>query len=156
VLAAAALVILLAVAGVVAANKLSAKTPVPPAAPTASETGSTAATSGPTSSATPSPSATASGPAAVVQAYYAAINNHDCGTAWSLGGDNISTAQGQTYQQFCQGFSTTSHDVLTVDSVAGDAVSVTILAEHTDGSSQTYQGTYVVRDGVIDSGSVHG
>ena len=87
----------------------------------------------------------------MVQAYYAAINNHDCGTAWSLGGDNISAANGQTYQQFCQGFSATSRDVLTVGSVAGDTVTVTILAEHTDGSSQTFQGSYVVRNGVIDS-----
>jgi hypothetical protein len=89
-----------------------------------------------------------------VQAYYAAINDHHCGTAWSLGGDNISAAQGETYQQFCQGFSTTSHDFLTVDSVAGNTVTVTVVAEHTDGSSQTYRGSYVVGNGVIDSASV--
>jgi len=71
-----------------------------------------------------------------------------------LGGDNLSASQGQTYQQFCQGFSTTSHDTLTVDSVSGNTVTVTIVAQHTDGSSQTYQGSYVVSDGVIQSASV--
>jgi hypothetical protein len=159
ILGAVALGVVLAVAGFVAASRLSAKTPVPPAS-TAPPAAGPATTSHPAPSATPSPSGTGSaglagsGPAAVVQAYYAAINNHDCGTAWSLGGDHISAASGQTYQQFCQGFSATSRDVLTVGSVAGDTVTVTILAEHTDGSSQTFQGSYVVRDGVIDSASV--
>jgi hypothetical protein len=63
-------------------------------------------------------------------------------------------AQGQTYQQFCQGFNSTSHDSLTVDSVAGNTVAVTIVAEHADGSSQTYRGSYVVGNGVIQSASV--
>ena len=112
------------------------------------------ASSGPASSAAPSPPATPTGPAAVVQAYYAAINNHDCGTAWNLGGDNLSAARGQTYQQFCQGFNSTSHDIVTVDSVAGDTVAVTIVARQTDGSSQTYRGSYVVGNGVIQSASV--
>jgi len=89
-----------------------------------------------------------------VQAYFAAINHHDCGTAWNLGGDNLSAGRGQTYQQFCQGFDTTSHDIITVDSVAGNTVNVTIVAEHTDGSSQTYRGSYVVGSGVIESASV--
>jgi hypothetical protein len=156
-----ALGVVLAVAGFVAANELSANTPVPPAASTARPlAASPTVTSHPAPSATPSPSgagtarSAGSGPAAVVQAYYAAINNHDCGTAWSLGGDNISAANGQTYQQFCQGFSTTSRDVLTVDSVVGDTVTVTVLAQHTDGSSQTFQGSYVIRNGMIDSASV--
>ena len=147
----------LAVAGFVAASKLSANTPVPSSSTAPPVAASPTTTSHPAPSATPSPSPTGpagSGPAAVVQAYYAAINNHDCGTAWSLGGDNISAAHGQTYQQFCHGFSTTSRDVLTVDSVAGDTVAVTILAQHTDGSSQTFQGSYVVRNGMIDSASI--
>jgi eukaryotic-like serine/threonine-protein kinase len=160
ILAAVALVVVLAVGGFVAANRLSAKTPAPPASTTPPPATSPATTSSSASSAAPSPSGTGSagsagsGPAAVVQAYYAAINDHNCGTAWSLGGDNISAANGQTYQQFCQGFSATSRDVLTIDSVAGDTVTVTILAEHTDGSSQTFQGSYVVSNGVIDSASI--
>jgi hypothetical protein len=160
ILGAVALVVVLAVAGFVAANRLSANTPAPPASTAPPPAASPATTSPPASSAAPSPSGTGSaglagsGPAEVVQAYYAAINNHNCGTAWNLGGDNISAANGQTYQQFCQGFSDTSRDVLTVDSVAGDTVTVTVLAEHTDGSSQTFQGSYVVSNGVIDSASI--
>jgi eukaryotic-like serine/threonine-protein kinase len=160
ILAAVALGVVLAVAGFVAANRLSAKTPAPPVSTTRPLAASPAPTSHPAPSATPSPSGTGSaglagsGPAAVVLAYYSAINNHDCGTAWSLGGSNISAANGQTYQQFCQGFSTTTRDVVTVDSVAGDTVAVTIVAEHTDGSAQTFQGSYVVSNGVIDSASV--
>jgi eukaryotic-like serine/threonine-protein kinase len=160
ILGAVALVVVLAVAGFVAANRLSANTPAPPASTAPPPAASPATTSPPASSAAPSPSGTGSaglagsGPAEVVQAYYAAINNHNCGTAWNLGGDNISAANGQTYHQFCQGFSDTSRDVLTVDSVAGDTVTVTVLAEHTDGSSQTFQGSYVVSNGVIDSASI--
>ena len=164
VLAAVAVGVLLAVAVAVAVTRLSAAHPAPSAglaagsstvaSHPASPAPSGPASSGPSSSAAPSPSATPSGPAAVVQAYYAAINHHDCGTAWNLGGDNLSAAQGQTYQQFCQGFSTTSHDILTVDSVAGNTVTVTIVAEHTDGSSQTYRGSYLVGNGVIESASV--
>jgi serine/threonine protein kinase len=163
-LAAAVFGVLLAAVAAVAVIRLSAAHPTPSAglaagsstvaSHPASPIPSGPASSGPASSAAPSPSATPSGPAAVVRAYYAAINNHDCGTAWNLGGDNLSAVQGQTYQQFCQGFNNTSHDSLTVDSVAGSTVTVTIVAEHTDGSSQTYRGAYVVGNGVIQRASV--
>ena len=164
VLAAVAFGVVLVVAVAIAVTRLSAAHPGPSAGLAAgsstvashpvSPTPSGPASSAPASSAAPSPSATPSGPAAVVQAYYAAINNQDCGRAWNLGGDNLSAAQGQTYQQFCQGFSTTSHDILTVDSVAGNTVTVTIVAQHTDGSSQAYRGSYLVGNGVIQSASV--
>ena len=159
VLATAALGVLLAVAVAVAVIRLSAAHRAPSAglaagSSTVASHPASPAPSGSASSAAPSPSATPSGPAAVVQAYFAAINRHDCGTAWNLGGDNLSAGRGQTYQQFCQGFDTTSHDTITVDSVAGNTVTVTIVAEHTDGSSQTYRGSYVVSSGVIESASV--
>jgi serine/threonine protein kinase len=174
VLAAAAFGVLLVAAVSVAVIRLSATHPTPSAGLAAGSSTVTShsaspatsgpassgpassgpASSGPASSGPPSPSVTPSGPAAVVQAYYAAINNHDCGTAWNLGGNNLSAARGQSYQQFCQGFSSTSHDIVTVDSVAGDTVAVTIVAQQTDGSSQTYQGSYIVGNGVIQSASV--
>jgi hypothetical protein len=156
VLGAAALLVVLAVVGVVAVSKLSAKPPAPSPTPTGAATSHSAAP-GPTASsppATQSQPAAASGPAAIVQDYFAAINKHDCATAWNLGGNNISAAKSQNYQQFCQGFSTTSHDDLTVDSVSGNTVAVTIVAHNTDGSSQTFRGTYVVGNGVIDSATV--
>jgi hypothetical protein len=150
------------VLGGAVAGKLLATTSAPPAtsaglaadSPTGASRPASPATPSQPSSAAPSVSATRSGPAAVVRAYYAAINNHDCGRAWSLGGDHLSAAQGQTYQQFCQGFSTTSHDTVTIESVAGNTVTVTIVAEQTDGTLQTYRGSYVVGNGVIDSASV--
>jgi eukaryotic-like serine/threonine-protein kinase len=158
---AVALGVLLVVAGVVAASKLSAKTPAPQATSAGLIAGGSASASASASSAPPSPSpsatpsrAAAPGPAAVVRAYYAAINNHDCGRAWSLGGNHLSAARGQTYQQFCQGFSATSHDTLTVESVTGNTVTVTIVAEQTDGTSQTFKGSYVVGNGMIKSASV--
>jgi hypothetical protein len=162
VLGAVAFAVLLAVAGGVAVSRLSAKAPEPPGTSAGLVAGSsTSATPSPSSSApslsptvTPSPSTAGSGPAAVVRAYFAAINNHDCGRAWNLGGDNISAAQGKTYQQFCQGFSTTSHDIVTVESVSGHTVTVTIVAEQSDGSSRAFRGSYVVGNGVIESASV--
>jgi hypothetical protein len=153
VLGGVALVVALAVAGLVAAHMLSAKSPAPPVKSARLAAGSPTASPAPPSP-SPSPSVSASDPAAVVRDYFAAINSRDCAAAWNLGGDNISAAKGQTYQQFCQGFSTTSHDDLTVDSVAGRTVIVTIVARNTDGSSHTFRGTYVVRNGVIDSATV--
>ncbi len=49
-----------------------------------------------TSSPTPTPSPSATGPAAVVLAYFAAIDQRDFETAWSLGGDNL----GEDYDSF--------------------------------------------------------
>jgi hypothetical protein len=38
--------------------------------------------------------------------------------------------------------------------VTGNTVTVTIVAEQTDGTSQTYKGSYVVGNGAINSASV--
>src|SRR6516225_6878562 len=99
VLAIAALGVLLAVAVAVAVIRLSAAHRAPSAglaagSSTVASHPASPAPSGSASSAAPSPSATPSGPAAVVQAYFAAINRHDCGTAWNLGGDNLSDGRG--------------------------------------------------------------
>jgi eukaryotic-like serine/threonine-protein kinase len=160
-----ALVIVLAASGAVAAVKLSAKNngttgqagggTTSASAPQSTAAPSTASAS-PTQTATATATATATTPAGVVQAYYAAINNHNCNAAWRLGGDNISAANGQSYQQFCQGFSNTSHDYLTVNSVSGNTVNVSIVAQQTDGSSKNFTGSYVVGNGVIQSASIQG
>ena len=89
--------------------------------------------------------ATALGPAAAVQAYFAAINAHNYARAWALGGKNT----GGSYSSFANGFSGTAKDSVTVVSVAGDAVSVKLAATQTDGSVKYYQGTYTVTNGVI-------
>jgi cytoskeletal protein RodZ len=85
------------------------------------------------------------GPAATVRAYVAAINGHDYVRAWSLGGQNA----GGSYSGFVSGFSTTATDTLTVVSVSGDVVTARLTAVQTDGTVDTYQGTYTVHHGVI-------
>jgi serine/threonine protein kinase len=89
-------------------------------------------------------------PAATVQAYFAAINDHDYGKAWDLGGKNT----GSSYSKFKSGFSDTARDDLTVVSVAGDVVSVRLDATQTDGSVHHFQGTYTVSNGVITQSQI--
>jgi hypothetical protein len=83
--------------------------------------------------------------AATVRAYYAAINNHRYARAWRLGGRNT----GQTYRAFASGFAGTAHDTVTIQSVSGDVVTARLVAEQTDGTVKTYQGSYTVEGGVI-------
>jgi transcriptional regulator with XRE-family HTH domain len=91
------------------------------------------------------PARTLAGPAATVRAYVAAINGHDYARAWSLGGRNT----GRSYPSFVSGFSTTARDTLTMVSVSGDVVTARLTAQQTDGTVDTYQGTYTVDSGVI-------
>lgn len=84
-------------------------------------------------------------PAATVLAYVAAINGHDYARAWSLGGRNT----GQSYSNFVSGFSMTARDALTIVSVSSDVVTARLTAQQTDGTVDTYQGTYTVHRGVI-------
>ena len=90
------------------------------------------------------------GPAATVSAYIAAINRHDYAKAWDLGGRNSSAS----YATFVQGFGTTAKDTLIILSVSGNAVNVELVAQQTDGSVKTYQGTYTVDSGVITESDV--
>ena len=88
---------------------------------------------------------TPTGPAATVRAYVAAINGHDYARAWIVGGRNT----GWSYPDFIRGFSTTARDTLTILSVSGDVVTARLTAQQTDGTVNTYQGTYTVERGVI-------
>jgi hypothetical protein len=85
------------------------------------------------------------GPVATVRAYVAAINGHRYARAWRLGGRNT----GGSYPQFVSGFGTTARDALTIVSVSRHAVTARITAHQTDGTVDTYQGTYTVDNGVI-------
>lgn len=89
-------------------------------------------------------------PAAVVQAYFSAINDRDYQTAWQLGGKNT----GSSYTEFVQGFSTTANDTLTILSTAGNVVTAQLVAEQNDGTSKTFEGTYTVTGGVITNFAV--
>ena len=99
-----------------------------------------------TNTTTAEPSSTMSA-AAVVEAYYAAINAGDYQTAWNLGGDNLDPS----YTAFVNGFAGTGHDSLTVTASQGDTVSVQLNATQSNGSDQTYSGTYIVTGGHITS-----
>jgi len=81
------------------------------------------------------------------EAYYVAINAGDYQTAWNLGGDNLDP----TYTAFVDGFASTSHDSLTITASQGDTISVQLNATQSNGSDQTYSGTYIVTGGHITS-----
>ena len=127
VLAAGALVLVLAAAGVAALALTSrlhlGSQPTPPA----------------------SSSPAAASPRAVVEAYFAAINAHQWRKVWNLGGKNFN----KSYGQMVAGYRTTAHDVLTSIHAHGDVVTVHLRARHTDGTVRTYRISYTVQDGVI-------
>ena len=97
----------------------------------------------PTSPASSSPAAAR--PRAVVEAYFAAINAHEWRKVWNLGGKNFS----RTYGQMVAGYRSTAHDVLTSIHAHGHIVTVRLKAHHTDGTVLTYKISYTVQDGVI-------
>jgi hypothetical protein len=89
---------------------------------------------------------------AVVTQFYADINEDDFADAWNIGGDNIA---GPDYDAWVAGFADTTW--VTLDSwgyFGSDEVTVDLTAPQTDGSVQTYQGTYTVENGVIVSASI--
>jgi hypothetical protein len=90
-------------------------------------------------------------PATVVRRYYAAISRRDYARAWKLGGDNTKTS----YKQFVAGYSQTQRDVVTILRSASDQVAASIVAVQANGSVKKFEGTYLVRSGVITSFNVH-
>jgi hypothetical protein len=113
--------------------------------PTNALNGTSTATATASGTGTASPSPVATDPAGVVQAAYADVNRHDYQDAFNLG----LAQNGETYQTFVAGFSSTQSDTVTVESVDGDVVTVALLAVSTDGSETEYAGTYTVSGGVI-------
>jgi serine/threonine protein kinase len=97
----------------------------------------------PTPPASSSPAALS--PRATVEAYFAAINAHKWRKVWNLGGKNFN----QSYDQMVAGYRTTAHDALTSVHVHGNIVTVRLKARHTNGTVRTYRIAYTVRDGVI-------
>ena len=91
------------------------------------------------------PARTRRHPTATVRAYIAAINGHHYARAWRIGGRYT----GGSYPSFVSGFTGTAKDTLTILSVSGHAVTARLTARQTDGSVNTYQGTYTVHHGVI-------
>lgn len=97
-----------------------------------------------------STTAAKSKPAAVVEAYAAAISRHDYATAWSLGGKNL----GAPYTTFVGGYGNTHSVTMTVMTVIGTTVYVQIMTKNNDGSQAMFQGKYVVQNGTIQAASI--
>ena len=87
-------------------------------------------------------------PSAVVEAYFGAINAHDWGKVWQLGGKNL----GPSYAGMVAGFQDTSRDVVTRMTTDGDAVTVRIRSYETTGAVQVYVLSYTVSGDVIAGG----
>jgi hypothetical protein len=96
----------------------------------------------------PASSPAVPGPKTVVEDYFAAINAHNWRKVWELGGKNL----GQTYRQMVAGYRGTAHDVVTGIVAHGHTVSLRLAAHQANGTVQTYQASYEVRDGVITAG----
>jgi hypothetical protein len=118
------------------------------ARPAAQESSASASSSTASASAAASASPSASGgssPAAIVQAYFAAINDHDYAQAWQLGGKST----GSSYAAYVGGFDGTAEDTVTIISVSGDEVTAQVAASQTDGTVKDYSGVYMTADGAI-------
>jgi hypothetical protein len=89
-------------------------------------------------------------PAAVVEAYFAAIDAENYEEAWTLGGENL----GESYAQFAAGFATTATDTVQILSTSGNTVDVDLTATQTDGTQQQFTGTYTVAGDAIASASI--
>jgi len=97
---------------------------------------------------TPSASSSVSGPAspaAVVRAYFNAINQRDYRLAWRLGGDHL----GQSYRQFSAGFAGTARDIVRIVATRGDSVTIKLTAVHSDGSKFLFTGACTVAGGTL-------
>jgi len=96
--------------------------------------------------------------AAVLDAYYAAINRKDYAGAYALWGSN-GEASGKTLAQFSAGFAKTDSVSVAVgpagpvEGAAGSRyinIPVTIDARLSDGTKQRFTGTYTLRRAVVD------
>lgn len=88
--------------------------------------------------------------AAVVYAYFDAINRRDYPQAWALGGRFLDAS----YDDFVAGLATTDHEAVTVTSENGETVHIRLSARQSDGTYRTFAGYYVVRDGAIVAASI--
>ncbi len=89
----------------------------------------------------------------MVDQFYQDITNHDYADAWSLGGVNLDNGVG--YSSWVAGYGTTqSIAVETASDWNATTVYATIEAVQSDGSVNTYAGTYTVINGVITAASV--
>ncbi len=94
-------------------------------------------------------------PAAVVRAYFAAINEHRYLKAWQLvGGGTSGSSAGTAFPQFRNGFAGTLRDTVKIISISGDTVTARLRALQDNGVLKIYQGSYTVANGIITASDV--
>src|SRR5579859_7704339 len=148
-LAAAAAIVVLAAAAGSAALYLSRRPPGPPASSGKGGTTPKVSISVPQQASVTPVRTSQPSPRQVVEAYIAAVNQHDWRRVWQLGGKNL----GASYGQMVAGYRHTSRVVIQSLRTRGQVVTVRVLAYETNGAAQTYRLKYVVSGGIIVAGS---
>ena len=102
-------------------------------------------------------STSGTGPAPVVRAFFAAINQHDWQRVWSLGGRYLNRRPPyNTLSGMISGYRCTVDDEVVKLSVHGQTASGTFVAHDANrgiSTQQTFSFTYIVSNGAIRSGS---
>jgi serine/threonine protein kinase len=101
-----------------------------------------------TAAGSPAPSASAD-PAAAVESYFAAVDDHHWRQAWNRGGRHLSSS----YPDMVAFDVATSIDAIRSIRIVGDHAIVRLRARSADGATQLYEIDFTVRDGVIVHGS---
>jgi hypothetical protein len=91
------------------------------------------------------PMAVAPRPRAVIDSYFAAINDRHWRKVWRLGGENL----GQSYDAMVDGYTSTARDVIQSIAVVGNHAYVVVRAREVNGVAQLYQMDFLIQDGVI-------
>ena len=135
------------------ANQPPTPAPTTPAATTpAPQPAKTVYVQAPAAPAAPAEPAYFTNSTAVVQQFYQDINNGDYSGAWALGGDNIG---GSDYAGWVAGYDTTVSVTLgTFSAFGSDQVQASLSALQSDGTTNTYEGTYTVSGGVIVAANI--
>lgn len=94
---------------------------------------------------------TATGPWAVIKAYYRDITVRDYRAAWRLKAAGLRTV---SYASFVAGYAHTGRQIVKKISVSGDQVSFTLRSVNPGGTVQSFRGTDTVAGGKIVAASV--
>jgi serine/threonine protein kinase len=86
--------------------------------------------------------------AGIVREFYALINEQRYYAAWQL------TPETQSYQGFAAGYAGTARDVLRIQKVSGDVVTVRLTSLQTQGPTKYFEGTYTVANGKISGADI--
>jgi hypothetical protein len=87
-------------------------------------------------------------PAAVVHAYFAAINSRDWPRVWRISHRVLH----ETYRQMVAGYQGTARDVVIHIVVSGDVVTARVRAYEVSGGAQVYAFRFVVQNGIMTYG----